>query len=362
MTTAQQSEDTTALAPRSALEVAEVKAQRQLSTFGEYSPAAIRLKNDIVTDQVEATKHLQSVIADGTFTLETARVCLAGERERLAKYKRKERPAIMRSEGKPFARTIMTQLWTDEKLWGPLVSDDHLHTGNLCYFAIFEGLESFLVDWLRAEIDQPFVPEKEHMWRGHLLGSMVLAHAALSIGHELDEAIRCMFRVETLRRRLTAEAPEDQRPATAYLSLRPSVSILTKQIMTGQFRHTDERLYNEFCSLATRYRSKSYTERLEKNYRQAAFSLYHPKSPDHRLALACLKENVAQATTPEDLKILRNMMGLSNISLKRFILRAAYLASRSTHHADATFIREQGLRLQQVSTALPYDRYKTVGI
>lgn len=215
------------------------------AAFGDWSPTARQLREDIISGRVEAAAHLRSCIAAGNASLETIRACLDAEYKRITRYRRSARPAVLDREDKRFARTMLPYLWEETDFLLALITCDDEARVQLCYFALAEGCENILHDWVTAPLPEklahwtnPLEPSTastlaDVRWRSSLIRCTVCAHLMHDTSHSADGAIASFLRIDKVvwagknrfrkERRLDPNKPlfysvESFDPANAHVS------------------------------------------------------------------------------------------------------------------------------------------------
>jgi len=131
------------------------------------------------------------------------------------------------------AGPCLKYLWGDDDCWTGIASA-HVSCGMLCYFAIAEGYEDLLIEWLSVPRSTAMgytqdmqAQQEDHAWRGQVLRALMNTHTWHDSGHRADAALNCFFRVraiigEAWRERETAL----HKPPATRISQYPATVVL----------------------------------------------------------------------------------------------------------------------------------------
>ena len=193
----------------------------------------------------------------------------------------------------PIAGMTLSYLWEHTDLWVTIVhgqderwlnhSSDHDGNFETCfrldYFAIGEGLEDIIVQWLktRAPSDFAFSNAPDHdaalysdSWRDFLLRNLVQAHLMLATVPSADKALSLLFDILEEKARVMAEPGEEKHPLGS-LSVWPAIVQLSQQLGAGSFPNTDSRDYDKFVRYVLDYK-KTKPENRELDVAKLQFS------------------------------------------------------------------------------------------
>ncbi|KAK4618030.1 hypothetical protein CLAFUW4_12469 [Fulvia fulva] len=206
----------------------------------------------------------------------------------------------------------------------------------LCYFAIAEDLEDFILKWMTVEIDASSAASNErqpHQWRGALLRELMIAQAFHAGGRSLDIALNTLFRASDLREQSSSSS------SARHLSLFPAVVQLSNLLKTGNWFRTDPRLFERLQSMNISEMEKRKEQKgLDAAWSIASLALYHPKQPDAKLAVKYLQERERQRGSAPSAKLARN-------AYKTFLLRTRAVAATNNEHENAAWVIQEYERL-----------------
>ena len=238
-------------------------------------------------DQKLASKELDPLtvfrehMAAGTASQEISRVCLMTFYESLRHLNYKQRTESIKEHS--VGALTLQWLWQSDKRWVALLSSDLKFLNVLCYLLEVEGYGDFVMDWIRAEVEQAareHFKENEkvgHAWRGWLFRGLIAAklHLGLSDG-DASPALQAFFQVVREKENASPDVP------FADMSLWPAQTELVRQLTlpsdqsTSRYPKTDGALYLRFINGLSSYSHS----RIQSDYKAATLWLCHPQEPE----------------------------------------------------------------------------------
>ncbi|KAK5692162.1 hypothetical protein LTR97_011336 [Elasticomyces elasticus] len=174
---------------------------------GPLSAVAIATQRHIEEDHVHPVDLLQTKIKDDNAPLDVIKVCLQIYLEQIQQVPRHTDRVRMVKE-KHVATTLLGHLWEREEVWLQLVLTDPETTQCICRFAVMEGLEDFIMDWIKADLSRETLgtaherAERGALWRNSLFRMLIETRLQNASNKKADEALKLFF--TTLQERATS--------------------------------------------------------------------------------------------------------------------------------------------------------------
>ena len=263
------------------------RASQRLTILPErLSPSVAAIQSRLHSGPGIPALLLRDLTSEGEATLDAFYLCLMAADKHLKQMPRKMRRAEI--DNTPIVVVLLEYIWGRPDLWIPLVLRDHETKFVICYLAIAERLEDYIVQWLEID-DSPSYAEHlsadgVHTWRGPLLRGLVAAHLFLDSDRSADAALRCFF--HALENKLKAKSafsrsaehhPHPYPSPLVYMSTWPATIKLSAALGSGWYPNTYVSLYDRFVEFKR-------TVAIEK-YAVAKLRLWHPRSPNADEAL-----------------------------------------------------------------------------
>lgn len=242
------------------------------------------------------TDVLRQAIKDGVASAHVVLLCLAAKHEKVSS----SIPDGSKDDGDGIAAMVVDHIWTDEKLWGPIVMHARQAQVFLCYFAILEKLDGLVLEWTTATLPgEPATASDtaKHVWRGGLLRSLLLAKLSCDPSKDAGSAIQCFFAAAAAKR-AAVTAHKNGAPLNVgarCLSLLPSYIELQKTLTGGGFSVADRNLFDKFAEFQGRF---GVLARWEKEFDGARLLLYRPDRPTEMNAIDLLRRHTKGEKVP----------------------------------------------------------------
>ncbi|KAK5687201.1 hypothetical protein LTS10_001339 [Elasticomyces elasticus] len=279
-------------------EGAALLSTKQNAPYVELTPEGRVLQRELAKEGSDPVATLNGRLQAGALDLETARVCMEVLFTKLKRLRRSERPRRMRDA--QIGGMVLQWLWSDNYRWATAVTTDShfqkltwmadiLRLGWLAYFAVAEGQEDLLVQWLAEPFPREIARaiDYHHQWRGSLLRNLVAAHLMLDCHEKADDAINLFSRVGVLVKVARQQNPTSE---LASCNLWPAEVELGKGLGTGSYSKTSTNLYERFVE-AAKIDSDEFTP--------AKLGLCHPTRPDPQPALLFIQQSLVNLSRTE---------------------------------------------------------------
>lgn len=288
---------------------AELSTKRQRD-FGDWSQSAQKLHFDIQKGHINAVEHLEECIRKNQASLEIVRACLDASMERLFQHKRAvKRQEVREAEMNRLARVVLQYVWEDPELWKPLTGADGKASMQICYFAVAEGLEDLLLEWLTIELpgEVPYYTTWNEgivggaQWRNYLFRHVLHAHILLDTKQSADEAIESYLKISEKARLIKIAFHKDANrdtgirvPPLVTLSVTSPGTRLAVALCSGRYGKTSPNLWSAFMKTRKVYDASTDTpqSKLASQYTWAALNLLHPGAPTCDDAITFLRQHV----------------------------------------------------------------------
>lgn len=110
------------------------------------TPEGLRLQKTLASKAEDPISTLRSRLQAGTASPEVARVCLEVYFTQLLRLSRRDRRQQMCNDD--VGALSLKWLWSEDHRWVGPVTEDVKSLEMMCYFAVAEGLDGLLVEWL----------------------------------------------------------------------------------------------------------------------------------------------------------------------------------------------------------------------
>ncbi|KXS95985.1 hypothetical protein AC578_8089 [Pseudocercospora eumusae] len=326
---------------RTSHEAYRERRERQAQYLGHWSDEARTLYKDILEERIDTTEYVKACITEQEFTIEVLQVVLHAERRKAFMMKRAERlEKLHKGNNGELARPILTQIWSDHKIWRPLLECDQTAMFMLCYLAINADLEDYIREWI--QVSDVSTGSVHGGWRSKLLRHLVEAHLASTADQSADRAIKCFFEMAHLakverRRNFFAQIKglESHQNGLLYLSLTPALDVLCGTLLSNEYGNTDACLYDETWSCFGGYDGANHEPtartRIRYHYLLAGSRLFHPESPTYEEAISFLRI-VTNHKKPTE---IRGLLPAPKHSIQIYFRRIVELARDSGKLEDA---------------------------
>lgn len=112
--------------------------------FLPLSPEAIDLQASLLSGSVDPFTTLKQKIDKREASLESIRVCIDAARRKIFSLKRSQRPAFLSHAQHQVSAHVLMHIWSDSRIWAPILLHDAQTSMMLCYFAVAEGLDKYV--------------------------------------------------------------------------------------------------------------------------------------------------------------------------------------------------------------------------
>ena len=309
----------------------------------QLSKDGVVLQGDLQAGKEDPVALFKTRIANGTPDLEMVRLSLVEQTNRLRKYSRVQRRAILRAEN--IGGLTSKWLWEDDERWvSALVGSFYQLGGVPSSFLAGEGRDDFVIAQLRIPMPPAIaarMPEKDqYLWRGILLRGVIQTHLTVDCKSSADPALDFFFKVRDeirlLRPKFGANDPEHP---ILSISLWPSTVGLGKLLSTGSFHRTSTRKYDAFLKHLDTFRSKT-----EQTDVLAFLHLVHRSSPDADPLIQFLQRDLAENALSKVHVRVEQDSGFMK-ALGHAIIRADPILRRHGRPEDARWLGNYANRL-----------------
>lgn len=278
---------------------------------------------------------LQDSVQKGDASVQVIGVCLDAQMLAYQNFPRVQRQRHYQEQNEKIATESLKIIWSNEDLWLPLVAFDWSATNALCYFAVLEGIDYLLLDWLGVK-----VAYQDHQWRGILLRSIITAHVMLA-RHDADKTLSTFLSAVQMREEAMtlsrSHSWSDQRnrndnSQASHLSLFPAAVQINSALAEAGYHYTSAKLFDRYLSFMSSFEGY---DALGREYQVCRLNLFFPRRPDDRPAVALLRKFSNNERTIFSQEANRKM----ERSLRNFILRTALVASHNGNIEDLRWIK-----------------------
>ncbi|KAF2212882.1 hypothetical protein CERZMDRAFT_97377 [Cercospora zeae-maydis SCOH1-5] len=273
----------------------KIAAEAYVSPISAHDRQVEQELNDSSSRPIEV---LQRCIQSGLASPHVLYVCLAAQFRDQARYPRRRRGAILESQREDqLARTALAYILQDPGKWASVLHKNTELVDHLCFFAVLEGLQDFMLRFLKIEPnpDNPF-------WRPKMFVGLIRAVDLLDTTNCADENLKLFFSMlgtqEVERSRYDIEAnqhvPTEMPALLQHRFMSPAA--VRMAVILGRPQHpllhflTDTKLYDRFiqyCEIQ-KHKSRIWTEE-EVSWTIAELQLHHPAGCNEAPALKLLE-------------------------------------------------------------------------
>lgn len=140
-------------------------------------------------------KIFRECVENGTASVHVVRMCLDTQRNQEEWVERRCRePLLAAQRQERLASMVLQHIWRSDS-WPLLVFFVPRTVANLCYYAVLEGLEDLLLDWMIMDTTDMNLEQRADFWRGALFRKIVGAHLSLDTNANAGPAIQCCIKV-----------------------------------------------------------------------------------------------------------------------------------------------------------------------
>ncbi|KAK4892937.1 hypothetical protein LTR27_008665 [Elasticomyces elasticus] len=324
---------------------------------GPLSATAIATQRQIQEDHVHPADLLQAKIKEDDAPLDLIRVCLQAYFEQIQQVP-SHADRVLLVKKKPVAAPLLGYLWGREEVWLQLVLTDPEATKWICHFAVMEGLEDLMMEWIKMDLSRETSgtahekAERGALWRNSLFRMLIETRLQNASNKKADEALKLFF--TTLQERATSYksamqslSPEIRRrsqtgawedlglPMWYSMSFWPAIVVLCRDLGAGRYPHTDAKLYRRFLGYVEKLDYKGTTG--QHQLAVARLYLYKPDRPDTSHATTLLRERLegkSQQQVRDFLSQNNAIRGVFHSTLRD----TAEISRRSGKHSDADLL------------------------
>lgn len=275
---------------------------------GPLSPEGQKFQKQLQSGELKPLATLNKDLNKNRATVESIRLCLHQVMADFEKIPRKMRVAEANKAPDGIIARLLAHIWSSDKLWLSLVETDEKAQEVLCYLAILHGLEDFMFDWIRADVETGLVQSRSRggqVWRGLLLKGLVLGHLNLELHKSADSALKCLFKAVDMKLQLREESSDltqEHRSGFMHLSFRPARNALRGLINKGHYYNTDAALYDRFMSFSEIIHSieghGDLPAAIADKFAAVSLRLHHPTRPSAQPTMEFLRELDANDAFP----------------------------------------------------------------
>ncbi|USW57502.1 hypothetical protein Slin15195_G108210 [Septoria linicola] len=122
------------------------------------------------------------------------RLCLKAQFDDQRRYSRAARPKVHEGQREDqLARTYLTYLLQDPEQWTEFLRRETDTVDDLCYFAVIEGLQDSVLQWLQVPLK-----DRSHPWRTNVASSIGKAQSLLDTTNSADLCLILYFKMEAM--------------------------------------------------------------------------------------------------------------------------------------------------------------------
>ncbi|KAK5705935.1 hypothetical protein LTR17_021226 [Elasticomyces elasticus] len=330
---------------------------------GPPSATAIATQRQIREDQVHPADLLQAKISEDDAPLDLIRVCLQAYFEQIQQVPSHADRVLLVTK-KPVAAPLLGYLWSREEVWLQLVLTDPETTKWTCHFAVMEGLEDLMMEWIKMDLSrvtpEPAQEKAEHraLWRNSLFRLLIETRLKNASDGKADEALKLFFttleeRAELYKSALESLPPEDRRrsetgawedlglPMWVSMSFWPASVVLGIHLGTGKYPHTDAKLYQRFLGYVEKIAYKGTPG--QRQLALARLYLYKSDRPDSSYATTFFRERLEGKSKQQVRNYLlenKAIRGVFHSTLRDIVRLSRQLGKNSDAELLNTFKRE----------------------
>ena len=319
------------------------------------STSATQLQQQLKSDSIHPADAPQAAIDKDKAPLDLVHVCLEAYYERVKRLSRAVRSHAIRQ--KPIASMALRHLWKSDQEWLQLTLYDVEASKWLCFFAVGEGLQDLILDWVKAPLPSSATPAQREepqsiLWRNGLFRALIKAVLAHCSDGSADEALSILFAITGARHQLFESAGLTDQPgarlhrskdldvglpAWAKLGLWPAALLLMTELGKGLYPQTSPLLYNRFIGYIEKNPYKGTATQRQLNI--SRLHLNHPVGPMEGYAVRFLREHL-QDRSAEEVRALLPPNEALHYRLGHLLKKAAEVADRNGNQRDATWLGE----------------------
>lgn len=303
--------------------------------FGPLNAMDETIKAKLEEDASRPADVLRQSIQDGTASAHVVSLCLAAQHRLLESI-----PKLERSEkSNGIAAAALKYIWRDEKIWGPIVCSAYQTQYYLCYFAILEGLEDYIFEWVTANVSGAKAPRStqpgRYVWRGILLRSFLMAKLYHDPTNDASSAMMYFFKAAEFREDY-ASARHNREPAAlnaAQLSLIPAYLAIQRAITSGPSHIRDRSLFDDFLKFQETF---PVMRKGDRAFDRARSLLYYPERPIETDAVKILRKFKRFGNS-----IPKSVLSTQGaLSFNTFLQRTVDVANSNGNAVDASWVLE----------------------
>ena len=181
----------------------------------------------------------------------------------------------------PIAVEALQFLLHRPDLWPAFGREAHGTQGTLCAYAVIEGQDDFIKEWITATTTEVTGDRKaQFAWRGYLLRNLTLAYLTSEPDESADRALNYLMQVHQQRQAAIERSRhhrgwDRQSDALRCISFIPAAIAMQAALKSPYFPKTSSNVYDEFVQFYTdTFRKKDTGFQLD--YSLAGLALRHP--------------------------------------------------------------------------------------
>lgn len=325
------------------------------------STEAVRTRERLGAGSAHPAAVLDEFVAEGKASLDVVRECLNKYFSDLQPHTRQTRLAMIHEH--PIAKVALQQVWEDNAGWVDLVLNDFQTQFRLCYVVAAEGLDDFIVNWLKIGLPEDVIgtvdAKGQGVWRGRLLRNLVQAHLMLSYDRSADRALQLLFATRN-EWELAATAFNQQRranngsatsiPPFLSLSFFPACQEISGKLPTGAYPRTSSQLFDRFIATHRQLRGRTLRRNRYDDLTDARLHLFHPSKPDANPVVTYMRRMFGDKSTEEARALLPAEPISSRVVYYHSFKKAVIVARANGNLEDATWLE---CKVEELFTAVP---------
>jgi len=261
---------------------------------------------------------------------------------------------------------VLLFLWEHSSIWRRFLDQAFESQLVLCEYAYHQGLETYISDWIAAEVPehneshyQCSIPAEA--WRGMLLRSLVSARLSCAADNSADTAIELLLvmaqkKSETklaFRAWISTNSSKLPTSGVRFLSILPAVVSITSALCSEKSTATSSELFDQFFEVQNHANFK--VTPFERDYNNATLAQWHPTRPNPDFMLDFLRTHyvdeggkLSMKNAPKDAK--------SYSSLRASLVRTQTLLKGLERSTDLQYVAQKSEEIFGTANTIRYVR------
>ena len=275
-------------------------------------------------------------------------------------------------QARPIAVEALHFLLHRKDLWPIFANEAHAAQSALCTYAVVEGHDHFIKDWILAETTDPTGGHrKRHVWRGHLFRNLTEAYLVDGPKQSADQALTFFLDIHRQHQAANDVSQHARRrgpsPALTSMPIFPTAILVSQKLWLRRHPNTSSELYDAFAQV-WRIAAKKRSTRFFVDFGTANFALAHPTRPSVQPALEFIEQHFNNSKD-HDRFIARSLTVCDErISIQVFFSRLYVALYKGDREAEAQRILDkqnelygttvpEGIRIRRLDSKGPDARY-----